>query len=125
MNKQDFLKEIKEAITYITPHEEDDDFWRDEGLEFLTNKQFDLAEKKFKELIMSQPKHHDGYEGLAYAYYFLGKKERALWFMQKSIEIAETFLENDSIDVNVIDEMKDNLNRMSNDKQLNRWWETR
>jgi len=119
---EDFIEAIKEEMSHIRPFEEGDDNWAFEGQGFLRKRQYALAEKKFKELVASQPKHQDGFEGLAYVYYYMGEKEKALWFMRKAINLAREFLENDSIDIEVIDEMEGNLSRMENDKELNEWW---
>ena len=123
MNNRNYLKEIKKEIDYITAHQEDDDLWGKEGFDFLTNRKFSLAEKKFKELIMSQPKHQEGYEGLAYTYCNINEHEKALWFMKKTINLAKNFLKGDHIDIEVIEEMEDNLDRMKKKNELNRWWE--
>ncbi|MBL7131159.1 MAG: hypothetical protein ISS45_07140 [Candidatus Omnitrophica bacterium] len=123
MNNIDYLEEIKKEINYIVTHEENDDLWGKEGFGFLSNRKFDRAEKKFKELIMSQPKHQEGYEGLAYTYYNINEHEKALWFMQQAIDLAKNFLKGDYIDIEVIEEMEDNLDRMKKKKELNKWWE--
>lgn len=60
--------------------------------------QFEAAELKFKELVMSQPEHHDGYEGLALVYQKLGRKDKALFFIQKAIIKAERFLDEGTLD---------------------------
>lgn len=43
--------------------------------------------------------------------------------MEKAVEIAKTFLKDDSIDIEVIEEMEDNLRRMKEEKELSIWWE--
>ena len=118
-----FLKQLQKEMPYIKAFEEEDDTWCEEGYDFLEKGEFLRAEKKFKELILAQPEHHDGYEGLAYTYYKSGAKEKALWFMEKAVEIARTFLKDDSIDIEVIEEMEDNLRRMKEEKELSIWWE--
>jgi len=119
---KDYLGQVKKEMNHIKPHEEDDFDWAFEGQKFLTEGKINLAEKKFKELVASEPEHHDGFEGLAYVYYYIGEKEKALWFMRKAVNLARKFLANNSIDIEVIDEMEDNLSRMENDKELNEWW---
>ena len=44
------------------------------------------------------------------------------WFMEKAVKIARTFLKDDSIDIEVIEEMEDNLRRMKEEKELSIWW---
>jgi len=43
--------------------------------------------------------------------------------MEKAVEIARTFLKDDSIDIEVIEEMEDNLKRIKEEKELSIWWE--
>lgn len=120
---EDYLAQIKKEMSHIKPFEKDDLDWAFEGQKFLTEEKFDLTEKKFKELVAAQPYHQDGFEGLAYLYYLTGNKEKAIWFMQEAVKRAEEFLKSDTIDMEVIEEMRDNLKRMQDDKPLNRWWE--
>lgn len=124
MENRDAFKEIKREIDDIVPFEEDDDEWQAEGYCFLKGKRFKHAERKFQELIAAQPNHHDGYEGLGFVYNAMGKKDKAIFFMRRAVEIARSFLEDDSIDVEVISEMEDNLNSIKEDKAPNEWWRT-
>ena len=117
-----FLKQLQKEIPYIKAFEEEDDTWCEEGYDFLEKGEFLRAEKKFKELILAQPEHHDGYEGLANVYYTQGRTQEAIMLMKEAIKIARRFLEDDSIDIEVIEEMEDNLRRMKEAKPLNRWW---
>ena len=117
-----FLKQLQKEIPYIKAFEEEDDTWCEEGYDFLEKREFLRAEKKFKELIPAQPEHHDGYEGLAAVYYTQGKVQEAIMLMEEAVKIARSFLEDDSIDIEVIEEMEDNLKRMKEAKPLNRWW---
>ncbi len=121
---KDYISEIRKEFPYIKPfEEEDEDIWYERGYKFLEEGKLEEAEKNFKKLLLAQPEHHDGYEGLAYTYYKSGAKEKALWFMEKAVEIAKTFLKDDSIDIEVIEEMEDNLRRMKEEKELSIWWE--
>lgn len=120
--EEDYIKKIKKEFPYIKPFEEDDDTWNWEGYEFLEEGDFKSVEKMFKKLILSQPEHHDGYEGLAVVYYKQGKIKEAIWFMEEAVRIARRFLEDDSIDIEVIEEMEDNLKRMKENKELYEWW---
>ena len=58
-----YIAEIYREITYIRPYEEDDWEWTFHGMSLLKRGKLKRAERKFKELLVAQPKHHDGYEG--------------------------------------------------------------
>ena len=93
-----YLKQIKKEINYLRAHEENDLEWYDEGIILLENNKLDEAEKKFKELIMSQPNAQDGYEGLALTYEKLDRKDKALYFIKEALNKAKQFLDQDTID---------------------------
>ena len=120
MSKRNYISEITKEFPNIKKGEENDEDWGNEGFEFLRNKNYKQAEIKFKMLTRSQPKHHEGFEGLAYLYYETGPYQKAIWFMEKSIKIASEFLKNDSIDIEVIDEMESNLKLMKAKKTIKR-----
>jgi len=106
MTREQFLKKLRQEIPYIKAHEEDDWDWYNEGIEFLEKGELKKAEKKFKELILSQPEHHDGYEGLARVYMEKGKLEEALFLIEEAINLAEEFLKDGSLDIEVLEELK-------------------
>lgn len=106
MNREQFLKELRQEIPYIKAFEEDDWDWYNEGIELLKKGDFERAEKKFKELILSQPDHHDGYEGLARVYMKMGRLEDSLFLIEAAIELAGKFLEDGSLDIEILEELK-------------------
>jgi len=107
-----YIAEIYREITYIRPHREDDWEWTSEGMALLERGELKLAEKKFKELLVAQPKHHDGYEGLALTYQKMNMKQRALYFMEEALKLARLFIEDGSLDPEVIDEMEEELQQI-------------
>ena len=109
MGQKNYIVEIIKEFPNIYEGEENDDNWANEGFEFLRSKNYERAEIKFKMLTRSQPSHHDGFVGLAYLYYEIGDYQKAIWFMRKAIKIAREFLKDDSIDLEVIEEMESNL----------------
>ena len=123
MSKINYIAEIQKEFPGLKEGEEDDDEWGNEGIEFLKNKNYEQAEIKFKMLTQSQPNHHDGVEGLAYLYYEIGEQKKAIWFMEKAIKIARKFLEDDSIDVEVIEEMEANLKLIKANNEIKKRWE--
>ena len=118
MGKKNYIVEIIKEFPNIKEGEENDDDWANEGFEFLKNKNYESAEIKFKMLTRSSPKHHSGFEGLAYLYYKIGDYQKAIWFMGKAIKIARRFLKDDSIDLEVIEEMESNLKSMKTKKPI-------
>lgn len=105
----DYLEQIRKEIAYIKPHENDDLEWYNEGMALLRNGQLEAAELKFKELTMSQPKHHDGCYGLALVYQKLGRKDEAVFFMQEAIDRAKAFLSEGTLDQEVVDWLEEEL----------------
>ena len=86
-------------MPHIKTHQEDDWNWYVEGMELLRNGKLERAEKKFKALILSQPQHPDGYEGLARVFMVKGR-------LEETIKLTEKFLKDDSLDVEVLEELK-------------------
>ncbi|NCS09355.1 MAG: hypothetical protein GPJ07_24235 [Microcystis aeruginosa G13-07] len=125
MSKENYIAEIIKEFPNLKAGEENDENWGNEGFEFLRSKNYERAETKFKMLTRSQPNHHEGFEGLAYLYYEIGNYQKAIWFMEKAIKIAREFLKDDSIDLEVIEEMESNLKSMKTKKPIKRWgwWE--
>jgi tetratricopeptide (TPR) repeat protein len=105
----DYLKQVRKDVAYIKPHANDDLEWYNEGMTLLRNDQLEAAELKFKELIMSQPQHQDGYYGLALVYKKLGRREEAIFFMQEAIDRAKGFLKAGTIDQEAIDWLEQEL----------------
>jgi hypothetical protein len=60
----------------------------------------------------------DSIRRLAHMYYATGRWEKALWFMETAVGIAQGFLADDSIDPEVIQEMQDNVELMKSNKPL-------
>ncbi len=98
-----YLEQIRKEIAYIKPYENDDLEWYDEGMTLLRSGQLEAAELKFKELMMSQPEHHDGYHGLALVYQKLSRKDEAVFFMQEAISRAKVFLDEGSLEQEALD----------------------
>ena len=102
-----YFSTLCQELPHICPHEEDDWEWRDEGMELMGSGDLPGAEKKFKELILAEPQHHDGYEGLALVYQKLGRREEALLLIDHAVTLAEGFLEEGTLDPEVLEEIKE------------------
>ena len=108
----DYLEQIRHEIGHIKPHVNRDLLWHKEGLVLLREGKLQAAELKFKELLMSQPEHHDGYEGLALTYQRLGRKDEALFFIQEAITRAKRFLDEGTLDQVVMDEIEQEFRKI-------------
>jgi tetratricopeptide (TPR) repeat protein len=100
------LAELKRAKPDIRAHEEDDWTWADEGMDMIGNEDYLMAELKFQELILAQPEHFDGYEGLALTYQALGKQTEAVLLIDYAVHLCEDFVETDRADRAVLDELR-------------------
>ncbi len=118
----DYLEEIKRKHPHIVAFNEDDDNWDNLGFSAMKNGNYKEAQNIFEKLCLSQPKHHLGYEGLAYVHYKMNNHEEAVWFMNKAIILAKEFLKDDSIDIEVIEDMEKNMQSMISKDSLLEWW---
>ncbi len=113
----DYLREIKKEFPKIKAHMENDFDWVNEASELVTKRKLKEAETIYKKLCLSQPEHHSGFEGLAEIYAMRNQKSKAVWFMKEAIERAKKFLEDDSIDQEVIDEMEEKCRKINSDER--------
>ncbi|HDQ71363.1 MAG TPA: hypothetical protein ENN19_04610 [Chloroflexi bacterium] len=107
--KANYLEQIRKDIAYIKPYENDDLEWYNEGMDLLSNDQLEAAELKFKELMMSQPEHHDGFHGLALVYQKMGRKDEAIFFMQQALNRAKVFVDEGTMDQEGVDWLEQQL----------------
>ena len=75
-------------------------------MELIEKGQFGLAENKFQKLMLSQPDHFDGYEGLARVYAKTGRMEKARMLMDYALELASRFVDEGTMDSEPFEEMK-------------------
>jgi tetratricopeptide (TPR) repeat protein len=102
-----FLAELKQRHPNIRAHEEDDDDWWQEGMRMLRSGNLEGAEKKFEQLILVEPEHHDGYEGLALVCQRKGRKDEALLLIEHALTLARVFFEEGTLDQEILDEMEE------------------
>lgn len=102
-----FLAELKQRHPNIRAHEEDDDDWWQEGMRMLRSDNLEGAEKKFEQLILAEPEHHDGYEGLALVCQHRGRKDQALLLIEHALTLARGFFEEGTLDQEILDEMEE------------------
>jgi len=114
----DHIEDIRREITYIRPHEHEDDDWYFEGEAFLELGRFGDAELKFKELMLSQPEHPDGYQGLALTYERLGCLDKAAFFISEAVNRAQVFFDDDALDPEVMDDMLASQRRINLKREM-------
>ena len=99
-NLREFVKKLLKKHPGIKPHKEDDwDWtWADEGYDAMEGGDYSLAEYKFEQLIVSQPDHFEGYEGLALAYQAENRSSEAIILIDHAVKLAGRFLKIEGID---------------------------
>jgi tetratricopeptide (TPR) repeat protein len=102
-----FLGELKQRHPNIRAHQEDDDDWWREGMRMLRSGDLEGAEKKFEQLILAEPEHHDGYEGLALVCQSKGREKEALLLIEHALGLAKGFFEEGSLDQEILDEIEE------------------
>ncbi len=108
------LTELKKRHPNIRAHEEDDDDWWQEGMRMLRSGDLEGAEKKFEQLILAEPEHHDGYEGLALVCREKGKKDQALLLINHAVALAMGFFEEGTLDQEILDEIEEEKRKILN-----------
>lgn len=103
--KMDYLEEIQKEFSHIKKYQENDFDWRDKGFKLLNKGKLKKAEKIFKKLLMSQPEHFDGAEGLANVYKKMGDKDKALFFVNIAIEKMKKSIAKKECDPFFLDEI--------------------
>ena len=83
---QNYLKQIQKEFSHIEPYDEDDLEWWNEGFDLIDQGELVPAEKKFKMLVVSQPDHSDGFEGLSNVYSKMNRITEAKYFINLAVE---------------------------------------
>ena len=69
MTVSDYLEQIKQQYPDIRPYREEEDLeWWNQGLDLIKAGRLDEAEEIFKKLVLAQPEHSDGFNGLGLVY---------------------------------------------------------
>ena len=104
---------MRKEFPTIRPFAEEDDLdgWHD-GLDALQANQLPRAEKTFKKLTLAQPKHFDGYYGLAQVYQQQKLIPQAILFADEALRLAQAFLDDGSLEPIGMQELKDFLSQL-------------
>ena len=99
---------MRKEFPTIRPFAEEDDLdgWHD-GLDALQANQLPRAEKTFKQLTLAQPKHFDGYYGLAQVYQHQKLIPQAILFADEALRLAQAFLDDGSLEPIGLQELQD------------------
>jgi tetratricopeptide (TPR) repeat protein len=100
-----YVANLRKDLPDIRAYEEDDWTWADDGLDQLELGEYELAERTFQSLVLSQPNHFDGFEGLALVYEALGKKAKAVMMITEAFRLARLFYEDKDLDAEVMEEI--------------------
>lgn len=101
----ELLAQYRREFPELRPHEEDDWDWREDAQELVQAGKYDEAEILFKKLIVAEPEHFDGHEGLALLYQRLGRSE-AVPLIMETYRMALKFFEQDTLDEPVLEEIE-------------------
>ena len=102
-----FLAELRQKHPNIWAHEEDDEDWWQKGMRMLRSGNLEEAEGTFEQLILAEPEHHDGYEGLALVCKHRGRRDQALLLIEYALTLAKGFFNEGTLDQEILDEMGD------------------
>ena len=100
-----YLKQIQKEYSNIRPYDEDDLEWWNEGLDLIDQGKLTEAEKKFKMLVVSQPDHSDGFEGLSKVYSKMNRITEAKYFIDLAVEKAKKSVQSGYTDSEILDIM--------------------
>ena len=107
------LEQFRQQYPDIRPFEEEDDIhWWNQGLEFIDAGDLDAAEDIFKKLVLAQPEHSDGFNGLGRVYARKGDRPAAELFLQAAIAKAEKMVRDGNMDAPVLELIRGDLDRL-------------
>lgn len=111
MIAMDYLEKIKEEFPDLKPYTGDMD-WDNHAYSHFKKKNYIKAEELFKKICISEPEHYSGFEGLSYIYYAEGEFKKAEWFMAEALSRARIFLEEGSLDPEIMEIIENNYHNM-------------
>lgn len=113
MDITDRIEQIRKEYPQIRPFEEEEDIeWWNEGLDLIKAGKLDEAEATFKKLILAQPNHSDGFNGLGLVYAKKGDKPAAEMFLREAIAQAELMVSDGDMDPRGLQMIHADLNRL-------------
>jgi tetratricopeptide (TPR) repeat protein len=113
MTVSEYLEQFKQQYPNIRPYEEEDDLeWWNQGMDLIQGGRLDEAAEIFKKLVLAQPEHSDGFNGLGLVYEKKGDPTKAALFLQEAISKAEQMVKDGDMDVELLDMVRADLARI-------------
>ncbi len=113
MSISEYLEQINRQYPNIRPYEEEDDIeWWNQGLDMIQAGRLDAAEEIFKKLVLAQPEHSDGFNGLGLVYEKRADQTMAELFLKEAIRRAEQMVKDGDMDVELLDMIRADLARV-------------
>lgn len=113
MNLSDYIERCRKQYPNIRPFEEEDDVhWWNQGLDAMDEGDLDLAENIFRKLVLAQPNHSDGFNGLGLVYEKRAQPAQAEIFLKEAISKAEQMLKDGSMDPEGVNIIRADLQRV-------------
>lgn len=113
MNVSEHIAQFRKQYPHIRPFEEEEDTeWWNEGLDLMKTGKLDQAEDIFKKLVLAQPDHSDGFEGLGLVYEKRGESLKAEMFLREAACKIDTMVRAGSMDAIFVDRIRSDLNRV-------------
>jgi len=115
MTISEYIEQFRLQYPQIRPLEEEDDVeWWNQGLDQIEAGQLDRAEETFKKLVLAQPNHSDGFNGLGMVYEKTNDPHKAELFLREAISKAKVMVSDGSMDVELLNMIHKDLNRVLN-----------
>jgi len=100
----ELLEQYKNELPEIDSFQDDWDWSYQAGLSIKMGR-LDAAELLLKQLIVSRPMHHEGYEGLAGIYLQMGNPD-AVPLIRRANELAKAYVEKKALEPKALDEIE-------------------
>jgi len=113
MDLSEHIEQFRRQYPHIRPFEEEDDIkWWNEGLDLLRAGKLDQAEETFKKLVLAQPNHSDGFNGLGLVYEKRQDRPKAELFLREAVRKAEHMVQDSSMDIEPFNRIRADLDRV-------------
>ena len=113
MDLADRLEQIRKEYPQIRPREEEEDIhWWNQGLDLIKAGNLDAAEETFKKLVLAQPDHPDGFNGLGLVYTQKADRPAAETFLHAALEKAEQMVRDGEMDAELLNPIRTDLDRV-------------
>ena len=113
MNLSEHIEQFRKQYPQIRPFEEEEDIeWWNEGLDLMKAGKLDQAEDTFKKLVLAQPDHSDGFEGLGLVYEERGELLKAEMFLREAARKIERMVREGSMNAIFLNRIRSDVDRV-------------